>query len=236
MKIVKENDIYKIVKIGSTYKAMRYYKALTINPIPSDANVTFSKGIISGNTTTVEEGSSVTYSVSKNGYSTYTDTISVSEDMTINVELQEGYPSGTVLFENGIPGTYTINIEADCTIRLDMCGAGGAGKKGGFMEPRRYTGGQGGYIYGETDISAGTYTIIVGAANGGYSSFNENIANGGTNAQQYADGSGGSTTVVSSGLTGSNGGVSTSSRILTYGGGGYGESNGQNGYCKIVTI
>lgn len=236
MKIVKENDIYKTVKIGATYKAIACYKTLTINPVPSDAKVTFSKGIISGNTTTVDEGLSVTYSVSKNGYSTYTDTIIVSEDMTINVELQEGYPSGTVLFESGTPGTYTINVEANCTIRLDMCGAGGAGAE---YYVRKYHGGSAGYIYGETELEKGTYTIIVGAANGGLSSFNENIAYGGGNATKNGGpGAGGTTSVVSLGLTGSNGSFDSSvSRILSYGGGGYGKnSSGQHGYCKIVTV
>ena len=146
-------------------------------------------------------------------------------------------PAGIILFESGTPGTYTIDISKKCTVRIDMCGAGGAGNYLPLMETRRYTGGQGGYIYGETELSSGTYTVIVGAANEGYSSFNGNIANGGTNASQVGGGSGGSTTVVSSGLTGSNGGTSTASRILTYGGGGYGEnSSGQNGYCKIVTV
>lgn len=146
---------------------------------------------------------------------------------------QSRLPSGIILFESGTPGTYTINVSADCTIRLDMCGAGGAGEDATFWT---YTGGSGGYIYGNTELTKGTYTVVVGAANGGASSFIENIAYGGSSASTNSDGAGGITTVISSGLVGSNGVTgSTASRILSYGGGGYKSANGQNGYCKIVT-
>lgn len=147
---------------------------------------------------------------------------------------QSKLPAGIILFESGIPGTYSINVEANCTIRLDMCGAGGRGSR--FFD-KKYNGGSAGYIYGETKLEKGTYTIIVGAANGGLSSFNENIAYGGGNADRMVPGAGGTTSVVSLGLTGSNGSNgSTTSRILSYGGGGHGEANGQHGYCKIVTV
>lgn len=149
---------------------------------------------------------------------------------------QSKLPGGIVLFESGTPGTYTINVEANCTIHIDMCGAGGAGKDNVLTTSK--TGGSGGYIYGNTELTKGTYTIVVGAANGGASSFIGNIAYGGSSANKDSDGAGGITTVISSGLVGSNGVTgSTASRILSYGGGGGWKSdNGQNGYCKIVTV
>lgn len=138
-------------------------------------------------------------------------------------------PAGIILFESGTPGTYTINVSKKCTIRLDMCGGGG----NGFL----YSGGSSGYIYGNTEIGAGTYEVVVGSLGGGSSSFNENIAGGGGNAGNHSDGSGGVCTVVSTGLTGSNGSSgSTTSRILSYGGGGDRASFGQTGYCKIITV
>lgn len=148
---------------------------------------------------------------------------------------QNRLPSGIILFESGTPGTYTINVEANCTIHIDMCGAGGAGYLPTLTKSK--TGGSGGYIYGNTELTKGTYTVVVGAANGGASSFIENIAYGGSSASKDSDGAGGITTVISSGLVGSNGVKgSTASRILSYGGGGRKNDNGQNGYCKIVTV
>lgn len=149
------------------------------------------------------------------------------------LEYQSKLPAGIILFESGTPGTYTINVEANCTIRLDMCGAGGNST---LNHP--YNGGQGGYIYGETELEKGTYTIIVGAPNGGASSFNGNIAYGGGNAGRHSGGVGGGCTVVSDGLIGSDGGTSSASRILSYGGGGWyrDRQDGQPGYCKIITV
>lgn len=146
---------------------------------------------------------------------------------------QSRLPSGIILFESATPGTYTINVSADCTIRLDMCGGGGKGYNSMYC-----SGGSAGYIYGNLELSRGTYTVVVGASNSGNSSFLSNIAGGGSAGARNTPGAGGTTTVVSAGLTGSDGSRgSTTSRILSYGGGGddYG-GDGQNGYCKIVTV
>ena len=141
-----------------------------------------------------------------------------------------GYPTGTVLFESGTPGTYTLVVDKRCTARLNMCGAGGNGST-------IHMGGSGGYIYGNLEITAGTYTIVVGAAGGGNSSFKENVAGGGGNASNHGDGSGGTCVVVSSGLTGSNGtSGSTTGRINGYGAGGSFVGTGASGYCKIEVL
>ena len=60
---------------------------LTINPTPSDATVTFSTGTVSGKTCTVQTGTSVTYTVSKNGYTSQSDTVTVNSNQTINVTI-----------------------------------------------------------------------------------------------------------------------------------------------------
>lgn len=143
------------------------------------------------------------------------------------------YPEGIVVFESGNAGSYSITIEKNATIHLDMCGGGGNGYNPSWFSLR--TGGSGAYIYGDTDIEKGTYTVIVGA-NGGNSSFLDNIAGGGGHAGS-SNGAGGIATVVSSGLTGSNGSAgSTTSRIANRGGGHQGNGAGQVGYVKIVIL
>lgn len=82
---------------------------ITINPTPSDATVvlTSTGATQSGNTITVEENASVTYTVSKTGYTAVTDTITATATTTINVTLtaipviQEISISGTVYDING---------------------------------------------------------------------------------------------------------------------------------------
>ena len=149
-----------------------------------------------------------------------------------------GYPSGTVLFE-ATAGTYTLTVEHNCTVRLDMCGGGSGGyyvKSINTTIP--WKGCSAGYVYGNISLAKGTYSVIVGAggaakytSSGGDSSFLSNIAGGG------ASNAGGTTTVVTSGLTGSNGTLrSTTGRIGGYGAGGAAGANGTSGYCKIVVV
>lgn len=141
-----------------------------------------------------------------------------------------GYPSGTVLFESATAGTHTLQVDFDCTIHLDLVGGGG----GGMTVTR---GGEGAYISGNMSLSAGSYTIIVGAkgnsdSNGGDSSFENNIAGGGK-----SNGNGGTATVVKAGLTGQNGASqSTNGWINGYGAGGRARKAGTNGYCKIEVV
>lgn len=60
---------------------------LTINPTPADATITFSTGNISGNVCAVEPNTSITYTVTKDGYIPKTNTITITENQTINISL-----------------------------------------------------------------------------------------------------------------------------------------------------
>lgn len=85
---------------------------LTINPTPSDATVTFSTGTVSGNTCTVESGTTVSYTVSRIGYQTYTsEPIVITSDQTISVQL--------------VANNYTLTISptpSDATVILTALG------------------------------------------------------------------------------------------------------------------
>jgi len=87
MRIFKINNEYRIL---TGNKAFANFYTLTINPTPADANVTFDKGTVSGNTCTVIEGSSVTVTVSKNGYDDKVQTFIVTSNRTENIELSQG--------------------------------------------------------------------------------------------------------------------------------------------------
>ena len=78
---------------------------LTIDPTPAEANVqlTASGYAQSGNLILVSSGTSVTYTVSADGYSTVTDTVQVTEDITKEVKLDKYFIQPT-LTENGTPG------------------------------------------------------------------------------------------------------------------------------------
>lgn len=88
----------------------RTYCTLTIVPTPSDATVvlTSSGGAQSGNAITVTNGSHVKYTVSKTGYSTATNTITLTADRTLNVEIF-GFCTYTV---NPIPANATVLLVA----------------------------------------------------------------------------------------------------------------------------
>lgn len=147
-------------------------------------------------------------------------------------------PSGTVIFESATPGTYTVTIPKTQTYHVDLVGAGG---RNGSINTYNY-GGSGAYIYGNTLIEKGDYTLKIGAANGGVSTFLGNTAGGGGNGADgfnQGTGSGGKATVVSQGLTGQNGiKGSKTGWINGYGAGGGGSKSaaGKSGYCKIYAL
>lgn len=81
-----------------------YYATITIVPTPSDANV-----VINGKARTsaqVLKGESVSYTVSKSGYVTESDTVTVNEDTTINVTLLASY-------------SFSINTAAENTVIIN---------------------------------------------------------------------------------------------------------------------
>lgn len=175
------------------------------------------------------------------------------------------YPSGTVLFEKGTAGTYTLTVKKDCTVSVRMIGGGGGGAHSDSYGAwsNNQTGGSAGMITGTISLAKGTYTIVVGgvgegryssnggggatssATAGGATTFNGNSANGGGGAYTHTGyfdsrgraGAAGTTSVVTSGLSGSNGAAgSATSRWGSYGGGGSAGANGQSGYCSITVV
>ena len=84
---------------------------LTIVPTPADATVSFDTGTVSGNTTTVNYNTDVTYTVSKTGYTTTSSIVNVKEDKTVSVSLSKN--------------NYTLSISptpADATVTLTAAG------------------------------------------------------------------------------------------------------------------
>lgn len=156
---------------------------------------------------------------------------------------QSKLPAGQVIFESATPGTYTVNIPNTQTYHIDLVGGGGGGWT---LFGASYNGGSAAYIYGDTLLTKGTYTLVIGSGgvttsgsysnNGTSSSFIENIAGYGERASGNDGAYGGTATVVSSGLVGQNGlNSSTVGWINGYGAGGSGGRSGRDGYCKIVT-
>lgn len=173
------------------------------------------------------------------------------------------YPSGTVILEKSTPGTYTVTLEHSQKYEIWLVGSGGKGAKwhstGKSKMASAAGGGSGAYVHGSLYVSGGSYTVVVGSANGGQSSVFGNIARGGGNGTASSSGgTGGSggTYTVTSGVSGSNGNSGGGGRADLYyeasGGsskyGGYGAggsargakqgteyaNNGGNGYVKIV--
>lgn len=177
-----------------------------------------------------------------------------------------GYPTGTVIFESSTPGTYTVKLDYSQKYEIWLVGAGGKGAKAtssGVLSKMAYAagGGSGAYVHGTLTVSSGSYSVVVGSANGGQSSAFNNIARGGGNgsaSSSSSSGGSGGTYSVTSGISGVNGNSGESGRDRLYceksGGaskyGGYGKggnaraaikgteyaNNGTNGYVKIVAV
>ena len=162
-----------------------------------------------------------------------------------------GYPAGTVIFESSTPGTYTIKLDYSQKYEIWLVGAVAYAAGGG----------SGAYVHGTLTVSGGSYSVVVGSANGGQSSAFNNIARGGGNgsaSSSSSSGGSGGTYSVTSGISGVNGNSGESGRDTLYceksGGaskyGGYGKggnaraaikgteyaNNGTNGYVKIVAV
>ena len=217
MKLCLINNTYKaIVKNGSYYGVAITY-TLTINPTPADATVTFSTGTVSGNSCTVADGTSVTYTVSKTGYASETATVTVTADQTINVTLSEGhYTPDQVLYESSTGGaSTTLNLLDDGKYQV-ICIAGGGGGADASPLTSGKTGSAGGGSGSGFDcvfqLTAGNYVIAVGsggaaktnggtATTGGNSQFGTCYAYGGTGGVTKRNVSGVSTTAGSGGAS-----------------------------------
>lgn len=89
-----KRDITKDLKwneSAGTYVAALPEYTFTITPIPSDATVVLAASGFaqSGNSITVEEGTEVTYTVSKDGYNTKSGTVAPTSNTIITVTLEE---------------------------------------------------------------------------------------------------------------------------------------------------
>lgn len=81
---------------------------LTIVPSVSNAVVSFSTGTIDGNTCSVNIGTSVTYTVSCEGYKTVSATVVVNEDTSIAVTLEKNIAQYTLSI---IPNALAFGVE-----------------------------------------------------------------------------------------------------------------------------
>lgn len=114
MKIMKMYKGFDLVRAN-----LENYLYVTINPTPSDALVYFSctGSIKDGNTIIVQYGSEITYKVSKIGYQPIISSIIVTDNMDINIELQEykeiRFNASTQLQEYIVPN-YVTKLAIDC--------------------------------------------------------------------------------------------------------------------------
>lgn len=107
---------YSLIQTGFT---------LTVNPNPSDATVTLTDGdqTITGTgsqSITVVAGTDVTYTVSKTGYTSKTNTVEISADQTLNVSLISNVCTLTVI---PVPSSAGVGIQ-DTTTGSYVSGTG----------------------------------------------------------------------------------------------------------------
>ena len=188
---------------------------LTIEPTPSDATVTLTASGYnqSGNSITVESGTTVSYNVSYPELQSVSGTYVVNSTEVKHITLK--YPSGTVLFESSTPGNYNITplVPVNCNV---ICVGGGAG-------------GTSVYGYGIHVISCAA--AYAGGGSGGYSNTNVSLNN-----IQYpiTVGAGGNKSVYnfnndkSYTLNGNSGSQSSLSNLVSAGGG-----NAGSAYAKV---
>lgn len=215
MKLCLINNTYKVIVKNGVYSGALFSYTLTVNPTPADATVTFSTGTVSGNSCTVTDGTSVTYTVSKTGYATQTATVTVTADQTINVTLSEGhYTPDQVLYESSTGGASTTLELLDDGKYQVICIAGGGGGAGADASIFRNSsgGGSGSGFDCVFQLTAGSYAIAVGS--GGASKTNGTATTGGDSrfGTCYARGGNGGTAT----RTSHTGGAGGASPTITY--------------------
>jgi len=106
------------------------------------------------------------------------------------------------MFEKSEPGTYTVTIPVTALYEVILVGGGGGAGRTWYYDRAyniaRAAGGSGACIKGKVKITAGTYTVVVGA--GG-------TAGGDAHASTHQGGTGGSTSFLDQTATGGTGGV-----------------------------
>lgn len=196
---------------------------LTINSVPEDAIVTFSTGKISGHQTKVKKGTTVTYTVSKNGYYSVSGTVTLNSDQTINVSLEQRYYyDGQVLWESGGGGAAaTLNLLTSGRYRV-ICIGGGGGASERYRRTSvtihlSATGGSGSGFNCVFRLTKGNYVVNVGNGGSGNLSIQPpgKVSDGGNSrfGDSYAYGGGGGTTNNSTSLIA---GAAGANPTLTY--------------------
>ena len=185
----------------------------TINPTPADSTVTLTAAGYTqvGNSIIVPTGTTVAWSVSRTNMASQSGSKEITSDTTDNITL--AYASGYTLFESRTPNTYTLQLLTSGNYYLEIVGAGGGGYTstlpwGSYPVTSSGSGGSGAFVYGTKYLSAGTYTLTIGAggSNGGgagaaSTAFGETAGGAGGGR----GGSGGAGGTPSTTLTGKNG-------------------------------
>ena len=85
---------------------------LTIVPSVSNATVTFSTGTVAGNACTVKPGTSVSYTITCEGYKSISNTVVVNDNQSINVTLEKEVVKHTLkhYYANDNVMTYTVSV------------------------------------------------------------------------------------------------------------------------------
>ena len=85
---------------------------LTIVPSVSNAVVTFSTGTVAGNACTVKPGTSVSYTITCEGYKSISNTVVVNDNQSINVTLEKEVVKHTLKHHYDGKGVavYTVSV------------------------------------------------------------------------------------------------------------------------------
>lgn len=118
------------------------------------------------------------------------------------------------VYEYTEAGTYTITITEDTPCKFVIVGGGGGGAYGSYMDIWNvaYNGGSGAMIQGETTLTAGTYTLVVGSGGTGVYGY----SGGGTAGGGTGD-AGGNSTFLGNTAGGGKGGYALAGYFATQG-------------------
>ena len=139
----QEGDVELVDNVLLDIDLIRTHYTVAINPIPGDAIVTLAYDDHEPEATTsmvVPYLSTVTWTVSKQGYITASGTFTeIRDDLTFDVEL---IPNNNLLIATATPGTYTVNVDKNGFYELTAVGGAGGSTSSG-------SGGSGSYHSGE---------------------------------------------------------------------------------------